>query len=495
MSGSQAIAALPGQPALDATDMLIGGEWVEAADGRRIDVENPSRRSALASVPRGAAADCDRAVAAAAAAAAEWRDRSATTRGALLRAIADAVSADAEELARVIAAETGNAIRTQARGEVAAAVGIFEYFAGVATEQKGETLPLGAGLLSYTVREPLGVVAGIVPWNAPVQLAALKVAMALCTGNTLVLKAAEDAPLGVLRMARRCSELLPPGVLNVLTGTGEECGAPLASHHGIAKISFTGSTEVGRSIMHAAAERILPVSLELGGKSPSIVFPDADDDATAAGVIAAMRFARQGQSCTAGSRLLVHEEVFDSFLQRIAAQLRGLRVGDALDERSDIGALVSGTQHSRVCAYVDEALGQGATLLAGAPPQVDPAGYFLEPTVLGGVDPTWRVVREEVFGPVLVAIPWSREDDVIRQANDTHYGLAAFIWTHDLDAAMRAADRIDAGWIQINRGGGQLPGMSYGGRKQSGLGVEYSIEGALESFTQRKSITIAIGEA
>jgi phenylacetaldehyde dehydrogenase len=478
---------------LEQAAMLIGGEWVEAADGRRIDVENPSRREPLASVARGGAEDVDRAVRAAAAAFPAWRALPARDRGRLLSAIADDLAGIGEELARTIASETGNAIRTQARGEAATAADVFRYFGGVASEQKGEVLPMGDAMLSYSVREPLGVVAAIVPWNAPVMLASLKVAMALCTGNTLVLKAAEDAPLGVLRMAEVCAQHLPAGVLNVVTGYGEECGGALLEHPGIAKISFTGSTEVGRIAMRAAAERILPVSLELGGKAPAIVYPESCDDATVAHVIAAMRFARQGQSCTAGSRLFVHRSIFDEFTAKLVAALGELVVGDALDERSDIGSIVSSTQDERVCGYVREALEQGATALAGGLPDDGRPGYQLRPTVLTGVEQSWRVAREEVFGPVLVALPWDDEDEVIAWANDTHYGLAAFVFSHDLDAALRAAHRIEAGWVQVNRSGGQLPGMSYGGKKLSGLGAEYSIEGALEGFTQRKSITIGVG--
>jgi betaine-aldehyde dehydrogenase len=435
----------------------------------------------------------DRAVKAAAKAFPEWRDRPSRERGVALLKIAEDLAAITEELAQTIAAETGNAIRTQARGEATMTADIFRYYGGVASEQKGETLPLGEDMLSYTRREPLGVVAAIVPWNAPVMLASLKVAMALCTGNTLVLKAAEDAPLGVLRMAEVAAKHLPDGVLNVLTGYGEECGGALIEHPGIAKISFTGSTEVGRIAMRAASERILPVSLELGGKAPAIVYPDSNDDATVQHVIAAMRFARQGQSCTAGSRLYVHRDVFDDFTAKLSSKLGEMVVGDALDEASDIGSLISGTQDGRVCGYLQEALDQGAKPLVGGMPEDGRTGYQHLPTVLTGIDHSWRVTREEVFGPVLVALPWDDEDEVIGWANDTHYGLAAFVFTKDLDAALRAAHRIEAGWVQVNRSGGQLPGMSYGGKKQSGIGSEYSIEGALEGFTQRKSITIGIG--
>jgi phenylacetaldehyde dehydrogenase len=487
---SESRAELPVE--LRAARMLIGGAWIEAADASTLAVEDPSLAATIAHVPAASAIDVDRAVAAATAAYPAWRALPARTRGAALARIGAQMAEQAEALAEVIAMETGNAIRTQARGEAASAADIFTYFAGAAAEQKGETLPLGDDLLSYSVREPLGVVGAIIPWNAPVQIGALKIAMALCTGNTVVLKAAEDAPLGVLRMAAICAAELPPGVLNVLTGDGPGCGAALLAHRGLSKITFTGSTEVGRIAMRAGADRVLPVSLELGGKSPSIVYPDAAaDDATVDGVIAAMRFARQGQSCTAGSRLYVHEDVYDDFVRRLHGRLSALVVGDALDERSDAGALISRRQYERVRSYVGEAAAQGAevTTLGEDREQV---GYQMRPTIVSAVDPDWRIAREEVFGPVLVAAPWRDEDEVLELANRTHYGLAAFVWTRDLDAALRAARRLDAGWIQVNRGGGQLLGMSYGGRRQSGIGAEYSIEGALEGYTTRKSITMSI---
>ena len=288
-----------------------------------------------------------------------------------------------EELARIIAEETGNALRTQARPEATLTADIFRYFGGLAGELKGETIPLGEHVLSYTRREPLGVVGAIIPWNAPVLLGALKIAPALCAGNTLVLKAAEDAPLGVLLMAEICQEFLPPGVLNVLTGTGEECGGPLAQNPLIQKLSFTGSTEVGKIIMRAAAERIVPVSLELGGKSPAIVYPDADEDWVVDGVISGMRFTRQSQSCTAGSRLFLHQDIFDSFLEKLTAKTQALKLGDPLDEASDIGCIINEKQFRKVCGYVDEGLKrQDARLVfGGLPPKDGPlsAGYFAIP--------------------------------------------------------------------------------------------------------------------
>lgn len=477
--------------------MLIDGLWVEAASGRWLAVENPAHRgSVLAEVPRGEVVDVDRACGAAARAFGSWRAVPPRERGLAMLRIADEVESAAEDLARLLASETGNAIRTQSRPELRSTVDIFRYFGGVAQELKGEVIPLGEELLVYNRREPIGVVGGIVPWNSPVQLSSLKIAMAITAGNTLVLKAAEDAPLAVLEVARICSRHLPAGVLNVVTGYGEEAGAALASHPAVRKLSFTGSTEVGKLIMHAAADRIVPVSLELGGKSPALVYPDADDDRTVEGVISGMRFTRQGQSCTAGSRLFLHKDIYDSFLARLSARLAGFKVGDPLDEATDMGAIINRKQFTRVCGYLEEGLQQpGAkAILGGYPPAGGPLaeGYFLEPTVIIGVDNSWRIAREEIFGPVMVVIPWEDEEEAIGMANDSHYGLAAYVWCRDISRALRAAHRIESGWVQVNRGLGQLPGMSYGGYKQSGIGREFSLEGMLESFTQRKSVTVSL---
>ncbi|HEX5504573.1 MAG TPA: aldehyde dehydrogenase family protein, partial [Thermomicrobiales bacterium] len=267
-----------------------------------------------------------------------------------------------------------------------------------------------------------------------------------------------------------------------------------ANHPLIAKLSFTGSTAVGKSIMHAAAERILPVSLELGGKSPAVVFPDADEDWVADGVISGMRFSRQGQSCTAGSRLFLHADIFDSFLGKLAAKLATLKIGDPLDETTDMGSIINDKQFTQVCSYIDDGLNQrGARLvMGGLPPREGPLaeGYFVQPTIFADVSNDWRIAREEIFGPVLCAIPWTDEDDVIAMANASHYGLAAYVWTHDLGKGLRAAHRIESGWVQVNQGLGQFPGQSYGGYKQSGIGREYSLEGMLDSYTQRKNVTV-----
>ncbi len=476
------------------TKMLVDGAWVDAMSGAVLRVENPAKRQPIAEVPRGEAADVDRAMRAAAKAFPAWSKVAPRDRGRLLLRIAEALEARGEELARTIALETGNALRTQARGEARLSADIFRYFGGLAGELKGETIPLGEHVLSYTRREPLGVVGAIIPWNAPVLLGALKIAPALCAGNTMVLKAAEDAPLGVLLMAEVCNEFLPRGVLNVLTGLGEECGGPLAQHPLTRKLSFTGSTEVGKIIMHVAADRIVPVSLELGGKSPSIVYPDVDEDWVVDGVIAGMRFTRQSQSCTAGSRLFLHADIFDSFLDKLRVKTQALKLGDPLDEATDIGSIINDKQFRKVCGYVDEGLQRkdARLVFGGLPPKDGPLseGYFAIPTVFADTSNDWRLAREEIFGPVLVAIPWRDEADAIRMANDSHYGLAAYVWTHDIGSALRTAHAIESGWVQVNQGLGQQPGHSYGGYKQSGIGREFSLEGMLDSFTQRKNVTV-----
>jgi acyl-CoA reductase-like NAD-dependent aldehyde dehydrogenase len=476
-----------------AVEMVIGGETVEALDGRRIDVESPADRRVIATVPRGDSSDVDRAVRAAAAAFGPWRNTAPRDRGRMISLVAEALQAESEEIARELARETGNAIRTQSRPEVNSAADFFRYFGGLATEVKGEVIPLGEGLLNYNKREPHGVVGAIVAWNSPLMLAVTKITMAIMTGNTVVLKAPEDAPLAILRMARACQRHLPPGVVNVITGYGEEAGAALVRHPMVAKLTFTGSTEVGREIASAAGSRVVSVVLELGGKSPAIVFPDSDTDAVADGVIAGMRFTRQGQGCTAGSRLFVHESILDSFLERLAIKLERMRIGDPLDEQTDIGSLINRKQFDRVCSYIEDGLHSGAhAVIGGLPDPVGPlaGGYFVSPTIFKDVDPTWRISREEIFGPVLVAIPWTDDSEAIAMANDSHYGLSAYVWCRDISRALRTAHAIESGGVQINRGLGPVPGMSDGGIKQSGFGREHSLEGALDDFTYRKSIVV-----
>jgi acyl-CoA reductase-like NAD-dependent aldehyde dehydrogenase len=474
--------------------MIINGDFVDSVSKQKIEIECPANKQIFATVPRGIKEDVDIAVKSSLIAFQSWSKVNPKERGKILLNIADDIDDQKEEIAKIIAKETGNAIRTQARPEINLVVDIFRYFGGLSSELKGETIPLGEHVLSYTRREPLGVVGAIIPWNAPVMLAACKIAPALCTGNTLVMKAAEDAPLAVLKVAEICQKHIPPGVFNLITGTGPECGEPLAYHPDISKLSFTGSTAVGKLIMRAAAERVLPVSLELGGKSPSIVYPDVNEDWTVDGIIGAMRFTRQSQSCTAGSRLFLHKRIFDSFIEQLANKLDNLIIGDPLDDKTDMGTIINNKQYTKVCDYIKDGLDNKETevICGGLPPKDGPLseGYFTIPTIFRNKSNEWRLAKEEIFGPVLVAIPWEDENEVIKMANESHYGLAAYVWTRDITRGINAAHAIESGWVQVNQGLGQVPGHSYGGYKQSGLGREFSLEGMLDSFTQRKNISI-----
>jgi aldehyde dehydrogenase (NAD+) len=482
--------------------MWIGGEKVESATGEWRDVSNPAHRGSLiCRVPAAGIEDVDRAVAAARAAFPAWRARHFTERARALALIADDIEARAEDFARLTALDTGNALRTQARPEVATLVALFRYFSGIAGEVKGTTLPAGDNQLQYTRLEPLGVVACILPWNSPLMIAGFKVPAALAAGNTVILKAADDAPLTILLLAEVCNRHLPAGVVNALTGRGSLIGSALATHRGVDKVSFTGSTEVGRGVGRQAGERLAHVSLELGGKNPSIVFPDAvataeDTDELIDGLLLASRFTRQGQSCTAGSRLFLHEDIYDEVLDRLVGRLGALTVGDPLDEASDMGAIINGKQHASIDDYLAE--GRSNTTMTVALGGSAPAegalteGFYHLPTVFSGARNDFRLAQEEIFGPVLVAIPWREVDEVVAMANDSNYGLAAFVWSHNLDAALNTAHRIDAGWVQVNQGGGQVVGQSYGGYKQSGIGREVSLEGMLAGFTQTKQINVRL---
>ncbi len=478
--------------------MLIDGKWVDSCDGDWIGVENPANKTIFARVPRGKAADVNLAVAAAKRAFQSWKRTAAPERGRILFQITEALEKNKENLARLISTENGNAMRTQSRGEAALTVEVFRYVAGLSREIKGKTMYLNPDNLDYTRREPYGVVGAIVPWNAPLLLAALKIAPALMTGNTVVLKTSEEAPLAVLELARLCNDFLPAGALNVLTGNGLECGVPLVEHRDVPKISFTGSTAVGRSILAAASSRVAAVTLELGGKSAQVVFPDVDLDYTTDGVITAMRFSRQGQSCTAGSRLFVHESIAEAFLEMLTGKLKRMRVGNPLDEVNDAGTVVNAKQFDRVSTYIREAIAckPEALILGGLPPTTGPLseGYFLEPTIFLNLPDDARLTREEVFGPVLSVSTWREESEVIERANTSEYGLAAFIWSRAGAPALRMAHALEAGWVLVNQGGGQQLGHSYGGVKQSGTGREFSLEGILESYTEVKQVSVNLGD-
>lgn len=476
--------------------MLIGGEWVGAEAGERVEVITPiDRGQVIATVPRARAVDGDRAVGAAREAFAAWAGLSFPERALALLRVADRLEEAVEELAVLTAIDTGNAIRTQARPEAAMLVQAFRYFAGLAGEVKGVTLPTASDQLQYSRRQPLGVVAAILPWNSPLMIVAFKLPALLVAGNTAVVKAAEDAPLSVLRMAEIIGDALPAGVLNVVTGYGAEIGEALVVHQDVDKVSFTGSTAIGAGVGAKAGGRLAHYSLELGGKSPCIVYPDSCTDEVVEQVLLASRFARQSQSCTTGSRLFLHEDIHDEFLDRLVARVAQLKVGDPREEETDIGCIINARQWERVQGYIEDGLAQqGATvaydgrdtLTVGEP------GFYHAPMILTGVDNDWRIAREEIFGPVLSVIRWSEEKEVVAMANDSHYGLAAFVFCQDLGAALRTAHRIDSGWVQVNQGGGQQVGQSYGGMKESGIGREFSLEGMLEGFTQIKQINVRL---
>ena len=482
--------------------MWVNGEPVPSTSGKWHDVHNPARReTVIARVPAGTPEDVDIAVAAAREAFRGWRYLHFSARASALLAIADEVERRTEEFAHVTALDTGNALRTQARPEVTSLVAMFRYFAGTAAEVKGTTLPAGEDQLQYTRLEPLGVVAAILPWNSPLLIAAFKIPAALATGNTVIVKAANEAPLSILLLAEVCNKHLPAGVVNALTGTGELIGSALALHPGVDKVSFTGSTRVGRQVGAQAGERLAHQSLELGGKNPSIVFPDAwtggkDDDELLQSLLLASRFARQGQSCTAGSRLYIHADIFDDLVGTLSAKLGAMKVGDPMEESSDIGAVINAKQHTAISGFLQEGRNTAgmAAVIGGEEPASGPLteGYYHLPTLFTGAKNEFRIAREEIFGPVLLAIPWRGVDEVVDMANDTNYGLAAYVFSHNLDEALTTAHRIEAGWVQVNQGGGQVPGQSYGGYKQSGIGREVSLEGMLAGFTQTKQINVKL---
>ena len=472
---------------------LIDGRLVDAQ--ATLDVIEPARMTVLGQAAAGTSADVEAAVAAAARAQPVWAEMPARRRGALLADAARRLAAESEPLAILLARETGKAIRTECRGEIAVAGDILAMFAGLGSELKGETLPFDPAVFAATTREPLGVVGAIVPWNVPLVLTMLKIAPALVAGNTVVVKASEVAPFATMAAAAILDELLPAGVVNVVCGRGTECGQALVDHPSVAKITFTGSEAVGVEIYRSAASRLIPVSLELGGKSPMIVCADVDFDKAVEGAVQGMRFTRQGQSCTAASRIFVHDDVHDRFVERLRQRLDRMVIGDPLDEATDIGTIVSERQCRRVRDYIAmaEAAPEATVVRCGALPSGEglAAELFLQPTLVLGIHPSSPVVREEIFGPVTVIRRWSDLDAVIAEANDTSFGLAASVWTRDMGVAFEASKRLNAGFVQVNAGYTIQPNLSYGGFGRSGLGKEASLESMLEHFTRKKTIVFA----
>ncbi|HYD64323.1 aldehyde dehydrogenase family protein [Azospirillum sp.] len=472
---------------------FIDGAFRPAASGKTFPVVNPATGEQVAEAAYGEAADVDAAVAAAKKAQKEWAKRPARERGKLVAECGRVLDAHKEEIARLVALETGKALRTESRVEAGVLSDAFTFFGGLGGELKGETVPFNPTMLTMTVREPVGVVGAIIPWNVPLMLMALKIAPAMVAGNAVVVKSAEEAPLAVLRAIQLISTILPPGVINMLSGYGPECGAPLVAHPDVHKVTFTGSVETGKIVYKTAAEKLIPVTLELGGKSPMIVCGDADLDQALAGAIAGMRFTRQGQSCTAASRIFVHDSIHDVFVEKLKEKVNAMKMGDPLDESTDIGTIVSRQQMDRVQSYIALGKEAGGTAHVCSAMPTDAKltkGLYVQPHIFTGVKNTDRIAKEEIFGPVCCIIRWTDYDDVIEQANDTEYGLAATIWTRDIKLAMDAVTRLEAGFVQVNQNLVVQPNLSYGGVKTSGLGKEATLEAMLEHFTHKKTIII-----
>jgi acyl-CoA reductase-like NAD-dependent aldehyde dehydrogenase len=474
---------------------LIDGALVPAKSGKTFDVVSPATRETVARAAFGEAADVDRAVAAAKKAQGAWAKKSARERGKLIAECGRILTGHVEELARLVALETGKALRTESRVEASVLADAFVFYGGLGSELKGETVPFNPNMLSMTVVEPIGVVGAIIPWNVPLMLMALKIAPAMVAGNAVVVKSAEEAPLAVLRVCQILNTVLPPGVFNILSGMGPDCGAPLVAHRDVGKVTFTGSVETGKIVYRTAAEKLIPVTLELGGKSPMIVMGDADLDRAVDGAVIGMRFTRQGQSCTAASRIFVHDSIHDAFVAKLKAKVDAMVMGDPLDEKTDIGTIISTQQFDKVQSYIRIGEAEGARALRCSKKPDDAKlehGLYVQPVIFTGVSNKSRIAQEEIFGPVTCVIRFKDYDEAIAAANDTDYGLAASIWTRDLKWALDATRRIDAGLVQVNQNLVVQPGMSYGGFRQSGLGKEASLEAMLEHFTRKKMVMVSL---
>ena len=472
-------------------DLYYGGQWHAPRAGQYHETINPALDQSIARVAHAGAEDAEAAIAAAKDAFGGWSGLRPLERAGLLREAAAILRDNAEVLAMIDALNTGNPV-SQMVADAGMAATCIEYYAGLVTEVKGETIPMGTSHFNYTVREPLGVVARIVAYNHPLMFAAMKLGAPLATGNTIVIKAPEQAPLSALRMAELIGGVFPPGVLNVLAG-GKECGQSLSTHPTVKKVTLIGSVPTGMAIMRAAADTLKPVLLELGGKNALIAYPDADIDKVIAGAVRGMNFTWAGQSCGSTSRVFLHESIHDSVLDGIVATIhKNHKPGIPTDWSTTMGSLVSRAQRDKVLGFVKSGRDEGARLVTGGKPPEDPAlakGFFVEPTVFADVKPTMRLAREEVFGPILSVFKWSDEETMFEHVNAVDYGLTASIWTRDLVTAHRAARRVEAGYVWINNSSAHFHGAPFGGYKHSGIGREESFEELLE-FTQTKNVNV-----
>jgi acyl-CoA reductase-like NAD-dependent aldehyde dehydrogenase len=493
MPPSSSPTATPGSGLKIETRLFIDGTFVDGVKGRRIPVFNPHDNTTLAEVCEATPEDIDRAVAAARRAFPGWSRMAAMDRGRLLLKLADAIEADAEYLSTLETLDTGHPIRDTSGLDVSRTAATFRYFGGMADKLEGTVVPVEAGFLNYVLREPLGVVGQIVPWNFPLMFTSWKMGPALSAGNTVVMKPAELTPLTALRVAKLMADVgFPPGVVNIVPGYGAVAGQYMAEHPGINKIAFTGSTPVGRKIVQASAGNLKRVQLELGGKGANIIFDDAPLDEAVYGSAYAI-FHNQGQACIAGSRLLVQDSIADKFLDRFLTMTRSLRVGNPLDRSTEMGPLTSAGHRDRVKGYIDVAREQGSTILTGGRPPSDQslsAGYYIEPTVVTA-KPADRVCQEEVFGPFVSVTRFKDEAEVLRMANSTDYGLGGGLWTENLQRAHRVAAAMRSGMVWINTYKRVNPGSPFGGVGQSGYGREMGFE-AMHEYTDAKSIWVNV---
>ncbi len=475
------------------TKLLIGGEFVDALDGATIDVLDPHDGSLLAQVAEAKEADIDRAVVAATEAKAGWRRMPAAERGRLLLKLADAIEADAANLALLETRDTGHPLRDTSNLDVPRTAATFRYFGGMADKFQGSVVPVEAGFLDYVTPEPLGVVGQIVPWNFPVMFCSWKMAPALAAGNTIVMKPAELTPMSALRIGELMAEVgFPPGVVNILPGYGATAGQRIVEHPGIAKVSFTGSTAVGKNVARSAADTLKQVHLELGGKGANIVFEDANIAAAVGGTAFGI-FHNQGQACIAASRLIIHESVAEEFLERFTALARSIKVGDPKDPTTEMGPLTSTLHRDRVLSYVEKAIEDGGQILTGGKAPDDPAlanGCYVEPTVVS-VDPSARVACEEVFGPFMTVHTFRTDAEALEIANSVDYGLGGGLWTNNLSRAHATARELRAGMVWINSYKRVNPGSPFGGVGVSGYGREMGFE-AMREYTEPKAIWVNI---
>jgi len=482
---------------LDPGKLMIGGKQVDGVSGKMIEVINPATGEVLTGVQRGETEDIKRAVAAARRAfeGGPWPKMNASERSRILWRLGELIDKNRDELGLLESLNTGKTLKGAARGDMRPAADIFYYYAGWARSLQGEVIPVDGQFLNYTLREPVGVVGMITAWNYPMLLASWKVAPALATGCTCVLKPSELTPLTTLRLAELCLEAgVPKGVVNVVTGYGAEAGEALGRHMDVDKIAFTGSIRSARALLKASSESNLKrLSLELGGKSPNIIFPDADLDAAIPASFWAI-YANKGEVCSAGSRLLLHESIHDQFLERLTDKARKMRVGDPLDPKTEMGAQISQTQLDRILGYIKSGVDEGAKLLCGGERDTEAEkakGFFVKPTVFTEVKPQMKIAQEEIFGPVLATMKFHDEEEAVDIANGTVYGLVSAVWTKDIQRAHRLARRMKAGVVWINTYNGFDSAAPFGGYKQSGFGREMGAH-ALESYTSVKSVWVAL---